>query len=155
MTRISKTRVNWPILGRKEWLESLGKDSNLFFHATYQENHAINEEITQPINKSHNLSRNHATSWDSSQDSNPWWRGLGLTRIFFWDSDPALANVHNVYKFAERDRSQSLVSDTATSNYRDKENAISEGHGPEVIFRGSGFVTLSAIVMSVTAAYMS
>ena len=105
MTQISKTRVNWPILGKKEWLESPGKDSNLFSHTTYQEN--TNEEITQPLKKSHNLSRNHATSWDLSQDSNPWC--LGLTRIFLLGFGPSSRENTDYWSFIDQAVSDSWI----------------------------------------------
>ena len=88
MTHISKIWVNWPILGKKEWLKSLGKDSNIFFHATYQENHttyqenhATCQEITQPIKKSCKLMGFESGFRSLMKD----W-----LKSFFWDLDSAL-----------------------------------------------------------------
>ena len=68
---VKETLTNYTMKVKERMTRILRQRLESFFHATYQENCPINEEITQPINKSHNLSRNHATSWDSSQDSDP------------------------------------------------------------------------------------
>ena len=69
--------------GREGRIQILGQKFKYFFHATYQEIMHPSKKICKPIKNSCNLSRNNATSWDSSQDSDPWWGRLDRFESFF------------------------------------------------------------------------